>query len=235
MRGAWQRLAGFLALTVVALIVVGIGACSVAAKPVELKTDDDKTLYALGLSFGGNIASYGLTAEEAAVVAAGLVDAVTGQKPQVDLQTYGPKIKDLMTGKMTKKAGAEKEKGKAFLEQAAKEKGAVKADDGMIYVETQKGTGPSPAETDTVKVSYSGKLTDGTEFDASAKHGGPVTFPLNGVIKCWTEGVQKMAVGGKAKLVCPSEIAYGDNGHPPVIPPGATLVFEIELLDIVKK
>jgi len=86
-----------------------------------------------------------------------------------------------------------------------------------------------------VKVHYTGKLTDGTVFDSSVQRGEPATFPLNGVIKCWTEGVQKMKVGGKATLTCPSDIAYGDQGRPPTIKPGATLVFDVELIEIVKK
>ena len=102
----------------------------------------------------------------------------------------------------------------------------------MVYKQLKAGTGASPKASDTVKVNYRGTLMDGTEFDSSYKRNQPTTFPLNGVIKCWTEGVQKMKVGGKAQLVCPSELAYGDQGHPPVIPPGATLTFEVELLEI---
>ena len=106
---------------------------------------------------------------------------------------------------------------------------------GMVYKENAAGTGKSPAASDTVKVHYRGTLTNGTEFDSSYKRGEPAEFPLNGVIPCWTEGVAKMKVGGKAKLVCPSAIAYGDRGSPPKIPGGATLVFEVELIEIVKK
>jgi FKBP-type peptidyl-prolyl cis-trans isomerase FkpA len=105
----------------------------------------------------------------------------------------------------------------------------------MIYTETKAGSGESPKATDTVKVQYTGKLTDGTVFDSSVPRGEPASFPLNGVIKCWTEGLQLMKVGGKATLVCPSDIAYGDQGRPPQIKPGATLVFDVELLEIVKK
>src|SRR5439155_14647695 len=97
------------------------------------------------------------------------------------------------------------------------------------------GSGDAPTATDTVRLNYTGTLTDGTVFDSSAKHGGPATLPLDHVIKCWTEGLQMMKVGGKAKLVCPSDIAYGDQGQPPQIGPAAPLVFEIELLEIVKK
>lgn len=119
-----------------------------------------------------------------------------------------------------------------FLADAAKKPGAVTTGSGLVYRDITVGTGPSPTINDTVKVNYIGKLTDGTEFDASSKHGGPAEFPLKNVIPCWIEGVQKMKVGGKAELVCPAKIAYGDAGSPPVIPGGATLDFEIELLGI---
>jgi len=218
----------------VALMVGCLGACGAAPKPAEPKTEDEKTLYALGLSLGNNIAPFKLTGPELEMVKQGMVDGATGGAPKADLNTYGPKIKEMYQARMTAAAGAAKEKGKSYLESAAKEPGAQVQPSGLIYFETKKGTGPSPQPTDQVKVHYKGTLTDGTEFDSSYKRNEPATFPLNGVIKCWTEGVGKMAVGGKAKLVCPSDIAYGDNGRPPVIPPGATLVFEVELLEIVK-
>jgi len=110
----------------------------------------------------------------------------------------------------------------------------VKTASGLLYTELKAGSGPSPTATDTVKVNYRGTLADGTEFDSSYKRGQPAEFPLNRVIPCWTEGVQKMKVGGKAKLVCPPSIAYGDRGAGKAVPPGATLTFEVELLDIKK-
>jgi FKBP-type peptidyl-prolyl cis-trans isomerase FkpA len=122
----------------------------------------------------------------------------------------------------------------AYLEKAASEQGAVKTASGLVYKDLTVGTGASPTASDVVKVNYRGTLIDGTEFDSSYKRNEPAQFPLNRVIPCWTEGVQRMKVGGKARLVCPSAIAYGDAGSPPVIPGGATLVFEIELLDIPK-
>lgn len=121
---------------------------------------------------------------------------------------------------------------RAFLDKAAAEPGAVKTSSGLVYRELKPGSGPSPTANDVVTVNYRGTLTDGTEFDSSYKRNEPAQFPLNRVIPCWTEGVQKMKVGGKSQLVCPSAIAYGERGSPPVIPPGATLVFEIELLKI---
>jgi FKBP-type peptidyl-prolyl cis-trans isomerase FkpA len=120
----------------------------------------------------------------------------------------------------------------AYLEKAASEPGATKTESGLVYREMRAGTGASPKATDTVKVNYRGTLVDGTEFDSSYKRNEPAEFPLNRVIPCWTEGVQKMKVGGKSQLVCPSKLAYGDEGSPPTIPGRATLVFEIELLGI---
>ncbi len=119
----------------------------------------------------------------------------------------------------------------AALAAAAKEPGAVVSPSGLVFKSIKEGKGRSPKSFDKVKANYVGKFTNGTKFDASADHGGPLEFPLDGVIACWTEGMQKLKVGGKAKLTCPSAIAYGPNGLGP-IPGGATLVFEVELVGI---
>ena len=118
----------------------------------------------------------------------------------------------------------------AALAAAAKEPGAAVSTTGVVFKSLKDGTGASPKASDTVKVNYRGTFPDGKEFDAS--RGNPISFPLNRVIPCWTEGVQKMKVGGKAKLTCPSATAYGARGAGGVIPPNATLVFEVELLAI---
>jgi FKBP-type peptidyl-prolyl cis-trans isomerase FkpA len=118
------------------------------------------------------------------------------------------------------------------IAKAAAEKGAIKTDSGMVYQSLTEGKGPSPKATDIVQVHYKGTFPDGKEFDSSYKRGQPTEFPLNRVIKCWTEGVQRMKVGGKAKLTCPPSLAYGDKGAGGVIPPNATLQFEVELISI---
>jgi FKBP-type peptidyl-prolyl cis-trans isomerase FkpA len=118
---------------------------------------------------------------------------------------------------------------------AAKEKGAVKTKSGAVVVTVKAGKGKSPTAANSVKVHYTGRLTDGKVFDSSVDRGEPAVFPLGGVVPCWTEGLQKMKVGGKAKLYCPSETAYGPQGAGGgLIPPNATLVFDVELLDIVR-
>jgi FKBP-type peptidyl-prolyl cis-trans isomerase FkpA len=118
---------------------------------------------------------------------------------------------------------------------AAKEKGAVITPSGLVYRALREGSGASPSAADTVKVHYRGTLANGTEFDSSYKRNAPAQFPLGGVIPCWTEGVQRMKVGGKAQLVCPAAIAYGARGAGGLIPPNATLKFEIELLEVAKR
>jgi len=135
---------------------------------------------------------------------------------------------------MEKRAEKTLAEGNAFLEKASKEPGATKTASGMVIKHTQEGTGPSPAATDEVKVHYAGRLTNGEQFDSSIERGEPAVFPLNRVIPCWTEGVQTMKVGGKAQLTCPANLAYGPQGKPPTIPGQSTLVFDVELLDIVQ-
>lgn len=220
------------------LLAVMAAACKAdASKPstaVEPKTEGEKTIYALGLMLGRNLVPFKLTPAELDLVQRGVADAASGRKPQVDLETYGPKVEELSRVRMAASAEAERTRANAFVEAAAKEEGAVKTPSGLVFRPIVAGTGASPAATDTVRVHYRGSLTNGTEFDNSIKRGQPTEFPLSRVIPCWTEGLQRMKVGGKAQLVCPSAVAYGDQGRPPTIPGGATLVFEVELLEIKK-
>ncbi len=200
----------------------------------KLDNDEQKTLYALGLLLGRNIKPFALKPDELAIVKAGLTDAVTDAKPQVEIETYGPKVNDLAQKRAAAGADEAKKKGQEFADKVAKEKDAIKTATGIVIRTITAGTGASPAATDVVKVHYEGKLIDGTIFDSSIKRGEPIEFPLSGVVPCWTEAVQTMKKGGKAQIVCPSGLAYGDRGSPPAIGPGATLSFEVELLDFHK-
>jgi FKBP-type peptidyl-prolyl cis-trans isomerase FkpA len=234
-------------LAMVTLLLAGVAATAAcqsqeqkkdetkAGAAAGTKSEDEKTVYAIGLMMGTNVAKFGLSPSEVEALKQGLIDAATGKKPEVELEAYGPKVQAFAQARMQKAAEEEKTKSASFLETAAKEEGAEKTASGLIYKSLTAGTGAQPAASDTVQVHYRGTLTDGKEFDSSHKRGQPAEFPLNGVIPCWTEGVQKMKVGGKAKLVCPSSIAYGDRGQPPTIPGGATLVFEVELISVKGK
>lgn len=198
------------------------------------KTEDQKTLYALGQIMGRQLSVFSLTPDEFETVKEGLTDAITGKPSGVDIETYGPKVQQLAQARSKSQEEKQASIGKEFLDKAAKEKGAVKTESGLVYLSLKEGTGATPKASDKVKANYRGTLVDGKEFDNSYKRNEPIEFKLDGVIKCWTEGVQRMKVGGKAKLVCPSTIAYGEQGADGIIPPGATLVFEVELLDIKK-
>jgi FKBP-type peptidyl-prolyl cis-trans isomerase FkpA len=195
-----------------------------------LTTDDQKIIYAVGLSMAQSLGPLNLSPAEVEIVKKAISDGASG-KPAEDLGTWGPKIKGLAQTRAAAVAEKEKVTSKAYLDKAATEPGVVKTPSGLLYREVKAGTGASPRETDTVKVSYRGTFTNGTEFDKSPPNQ-PTQFALNQVIKCWTEGVQKMKVGGKAVLVCPSDIAYGPDGRSG-IPGNAALIFEVELVQIV--
>jgi len=221
-----------LACLAASALVAG-AALSASAAGVELKTEDDKTLYALGLALSRQLGGFALSPAELELVLAGLTDGILSKEKKVDLQAYQAKLQELQKSRMTAAAATEKQASKPFLDKAAAEKGATRTASGLIMTSLAPGNGESPKATDRVKVHYHGTLTDGTVFDSSRQRGQPATFALNQVIRCWTDGLQLMKVGGKSRLVCPSDRAYGDAGRPG-IKPGATLVFEVELLEIVK-
>ncbi|MBN1207492.1 MAG: FKBP-type peptidyl-prolyl cis-trans isomerase [Myxococcaceae bacterium] len=197
-----------------------------AAVPVKLQTDDEKTVYALGFSFGKGLRTLNLSAAELEILKRGLMDSAIGAQPAVDVDPYSARLQGFARGRQA-------QANDAHLARAAQEKGAQKLPSGVIYKELKAGTGASPKARDTVSVHYRGTLISGEEFDSSYRRNQVAEFPLNGVIPCWTDGVQKMKVGGKAKLVCPAKTAYADR--PPTgskIPPNAVLEFEIELMGI---
>jgi FKBP-type peptidyl-prolyl cis-trans isomerase FkpA/FKBP-type peptidyl-prolyl cis-trans isomerase FklB len=223
-----------LALAPVLLVSVGfVSLPALAAKP-GLASEDDKTLYTLGQLISRNLEAFQLTPKELEVVKAGIEDGVSGKPAQVDVEKYGEKVQELHRARLAVLGAKEKTVGQAYLAKAAAQKGATKTATGIIVTTLKPGTGAAPAATDEVKVHYEGKLIDGKIFDSSIQRGEPATFPLNGVIPCWTEALQLMKVGGKSRIVCPSELAYGERGSPPAIRPNSTLVFDVELLDIPK-
>jgi FKBP-type peptidyl-prolyl cis-trans isomerase FkpA len=200
------------------------------ASAPALTTDDEKTIYALGLSMHRTLAQFDLSRSELEIIKRALSDAAAG-KPALEIEEWGPRIQTVAKARATRVSEREKAASASYLEKAATEPGAIKTESGLVYREVQSGSGAHPKATDTVKVHYRGTLVNGTQFDSSYQRNEPAEFALNQVIRCWTEGVQKMAVGGKAILVCPSDLAYGDGGRP-TIPGGAALIFEIELLAI---
>jgi FKBP-type peptidyl-prolyl cis-trans isomerase FkpA len=203
------------------------------SKNKEPKTEEEKTFYSIGTMFGSRLTQLQMSDAEIDSLAQGLRDSAKNDKQKVDPMAYQGKIQEMFKSRMEKQAVDVKKKGAEFIEKFVKE-GATKTASGLAYKHITEGTGPSPKDSDIVKVHYHGTLTDGTVFDSSRERGKEVTFPLNRVIKGWTEGLQLMKVGGKAKFIIPSDLAYGDAGAPPKIKGGDTLIFEVELLGIEK-
>lgn len=206
--------------------------------PPPLTADEvNKVAYVLGTFVAQRtpLASTDLTEAELNEVMKGLSDAAQGKDLAVKLEEYGPKVDQFLQAKGAERAAKAKASAEKDLAKFAKEKGAKKTASGLVYIEQKAGKGNAPKPEDTVKVHYRGTLLDGKEFDSSYARNQPTEFPLNGVIKCWTEGVGMMKPGGKAKLVCPPDIAYGERGAPPSIPGNSVLVFEVELLEIKAK
>ena len=199
-----------------------------------LETEDQKALYTLGFTTARTLEIYDLKAEELDVVLRGLRDGVLKHEPAVPVSEYRSRIGSLRDARRKSALAARKKEAWAFLDELAAEPGAVRTESGIVIQKIRAGTGESPKESDRVRVHYHGTLPDGTIFDSSVQRGKPATFSLRRVIKCWTEGVQTMKVGGKSRLGCPPDLAYGDRGSPPRIPPGSALVFEVELLEIEK-
>ena len=219
---------------VMTALLAAVTFTATAGQAVEIKSEEQKTLYAIGLALSRSLEIFSLTPAEFEIVVQGLSDGQAGKKPVIELAAYNDKLQQLARTRRNALGEKTAVAGKKFAENAAKEKGAVKTDSGLVITMLKEGAGDFPKPTDTVKVNYRGTLIDGREFDSSYKRNAPAEFSLNGVIKCWTEGLQKMKPGGKARLVCPSAIAYGEKGAGELILPGATLVFEVELLEIKK-
>jgi FKBP-type peptidyl-prolyl cis-trans isomerase len=202
-------------------------------QPVDVK----RTLYGVGLAIAKSLEVFSLSQAELDHVLRGIRDG-WAEKPKAQLDAkMQAAVNDLArqrAPKAAEKAAAkEKAAGGPYLAKVAKEKGAKRTGSGAIVITIVEGKGASPKETDKVKVSYTGSLVNGQVFDSTAGRG-PAEFPLKAVVRCWGEALQTMKVGGKAKIVCPPETAYGERGSPPAVPGNAVLTFEVELLDIVK-
>ena len=193
---------------------------------------DDKAIYSMGVLQGKDLkSSLFFTDRELQLFLDGARDGFAG-KADVDVRNEGPAIRTLQQSRKNRARDEEKKAGAAYAALMAKEEGARLLDSGVVIRTLTAGLGENPKIVDRVKVHYHGTLRDGTVFDSSVDRGSPATFPLNRVIPCWTEGVQLMKVGEKAKLTCPADVAYGDRGSGALIKPGATLTFEVELLGI---
>ena len=223
-----------LLFSLVLATLVLVSCNSTDPKKVSLESDDDKTFYAMGYMLGGNLQRLSLSDKELAALYKGVAAASKNEKSEVDMAKFQNRIQEVFKARMDKVAAKEKDAGKAFVEKFVKDEAATKTESGLAYKVMKEGTGATPGAEDVVEVHYHGTLTDGTVFDSSVERGKTISFPLNRVIKGWTEGLQIMKEGGKTKFVIPADLAYGEAGAPPKIPGGATLVFEVELFKVTK-
>ncbi len=221
-----------LLLSVVAAVTLQTGLSQAQDAP---KTDDEKAFYAIGLGQGRQLQGLApISDRELDMFILAIRDALGGREPAIDPQEAQPLLRKMVTERQERAAKLELEAGEAFAAEQGKQAGAETLPSGLVYIETTAGKGTSPAPTDRVRVHYHGTLRDGTVFDSSVDRGEPAEFMLNRVIPCWTEGVAMMKPGGKSTLICPASIAYGDRGAPPKILPGATLRFDVELIEVLE-
>ena len=212
-----------------------------SAPPLVLKTDKDKASYAVGMNMGKGLQKDAIDIDPN-IFARGLKDGLAGGKTLMTeeeataaINVLKAEVKKKQEAKMQLAGDANKKEGDAFLAANKTKEGVVTLPSGLQYKILTAGTGPKPTAADSVVCNYKGTLINGKEFDASSKHGGPATFPVGGVIKGWTEALQLMPVGSKWQLFVPADLAYGQRAMGPDITPGATLIFEVELLSIKAK
>lgn len=216
-------------------LVVAAMAFTTACQKVKLDTDVKKASYAIGQQIGGNLKQQNIEFDADALAKA-LKDAAAGKNEmsKEDMQAAMMKLQEMSMKKQQEAADANAKAGKDFLEKNKSAAGVKTTASGLQYIMEKEGTGAVPHKEDVVKVHYKGTLTNGEQFDSSYDRGQPAEFPVGGVIPGWTEALQLMKVGSKAKLFIPPELAYGPSGRPG-IPPNSVLVFEVELMDIVKQ
>jgi FKBP-type peptidyl-prolyl cis-trans isomerase FklB len=219
------------------------GFAQIKKKPVSAKTpqaapalknSEDSLSYAIGLSVAGFYKEQGVQNVNATIVAKAINDVLKTGKPLLSDQQANNCIINFVQKAKAAKAGPNRKVGQAFLAENKTKPGVVTLPSGLQYIVLKEGTGPKPVAADKVKCHYEGTLINGTVFDSSIKRGEPIEFAVLGVIPGWTEALQLMTVGSKWRLFIPSDLGYGDQGSGPVIKPGDTLIFDLELLDIVK-
>lgn len=223
-------------------MLAGAGAAAIAAMALETVAADTKGLdsqkqkasYGVGMNVGKSFRSDLIELDVEAFVT-GFKDALAGKESAVssaELEKAMAELRADVNKRADERVTTNKKAGEEFLAKNKTAKDVKSTESGLQYIIEKEGTGASPKPTDTVKVHYRGTLIDGTEFDSSYKRNEPAVFPVNGVIKGWTEALQKMKIGSKWKVFIPSDLAYGDQGQPPTIPPASVLIFEVELLGI---
>jgi len=221
-------------LALMLLAVSFITGCA-SAEPKEpvLETEDQKTVYAVGVRLADMLRGREFSEAETELLSLGLADGLLGKESLVDMEVFNPKVNTLMAVRLTAVSKKEKDAGNAFCDEKATQEGARRTASGAVYLETQAGDGASPQPGENVRVHYHGTLRDGRVFDSSVDRDQPATFNVDRVVPCFSEGLREMKVGGKATLYCPADSAYGDRGQPPAIRPGSALTFEVELLEIL--
>ena len=221
-----------LALTTMIIMSCGAQSGTQTKTELDLTNEKDRASYSLGVLMAQNLKKDGLTDINAEAIAAAIHDVLTDAELKIDQQTATTEWQSFMQVQLAKKSEGSVKEGQAFLEANKSKEGVVVLPSGLQYKIITAGDGPIPGPTDKVRTHYHGTLIDGTVFDSSVDRGEPISFPVNGVIKGWTEALQLMPVGSKWQLYIPSDLAYGDRGAGAAIGPGATLIFDVELLGI---
>lgn len=222
------------ALGLATLVGATVLPSSAQAEPAKVESELDKAIYLIGVDLSQRLKQFFFTDEEVEIIVRGLREGHAGKQIDLDPTQYFSKLKQMQEDRAKAALELEAPRSLAYLEAERKKPGVKVLESGLIFTDVVPGSGGNAVIGEKVKVHYTGTLRDGTVFDSSIKHGKPFEFVIGQVIQCWNEAIPRMKVGGKARLVCPAEVAYGDAGVPPAIPPGAVLTFDVELLEVMK-